>query len=126
MTSPDETFDEAVAPHSAAERDTRDPSRATNQPRAEPVPPTPAHDDMPSAASGDPDTATDVTTPRQAAADRPQAGVPERAVTDVTPAPGTSEATPAAEAVHTPDVGPGGAQFDTDEPAVPNRNTGSR
>ncbi len=121
------------APHAAAEADDRDPSRAANQPRAEPVLPTPAHDRTPSTGTGRPDAATDSTSapvktaPIDASSSDNQAGVPrERAVTDVAAAPGTSEGLKPVEGIHTPDVGPGGEQFDTDQPGIPGRTTDSR
>lgn len=128
MTDPDPTADAAPGrtPHSDAEQDPRDPSRAANQPRAEPVPPGPGHVDMPASGSDQPDAAGGPAEVGDTTATAAQAGVPERTVTDVTPAPGTSEAMAPVEGVHTPDAGPGGEQFDTAAPAVPNRTTDSR
>ncbi len=57
--------------------------------------------------------------------DRPQAGVPDGTVTDETPALGTSEVLSPVQGVHTPDVGPGGEQFDTEEPGAANRTGGT-
>jgi hypothetical protein len=100
-------------------------SRAANQIRSEPIPPTPAHDDTPTAGSDQPDTAANDVVPAQGQ-DRPQAGVPEAGVTDLTPAPGTSEGFPAVEGAHVPDVGRDGAEIDTDERPLPGRTTDSR
>ncbi|MDQ6876054.1 MAG: hypothetical protein M3042_13465 [Actinomycetota bacterium] len=116
----------AGSAHSDAEQDPRGPSRAANQPRTEPVPPGPAHTDMPASGTDQPDAAGVPAQSPDSSATDPQAGVPERSVTDVTPAPGTSEEMAPIEGVHTPEVGPGGEQFDTAEPAVPNRTTDSR
>ncbi|MGI8613751.1 MAG: hypothetical protein ACR2KL_07420 [Nocardioidaceae bacterium] len=134
------------APHAAAEADSRDPSRAANQAREEPVLTTPAHDKTPSTQIGQPDSSADteladteladteladteiasVGASAETRSEPDQAGVPGRTVTDVTAAPGTSEGMAPVQGVHTPDAGPGGAQFDTDQPPVPGRTTGSR
>ncbi len=124
------------APHAAAEADSRDPSRAANQAREEPVLTTPAHDKTPSTQIGQPDSSAEteladteiasVGASAETRSEPDQAGVPGRTVTDVTAAPGTSEGMAPVQGVHTPDAGPGGAQFDTDQPPVPGRTTGSR
>ncbi|PZS30849.1 MAG: hypothetical protein DLM59_10740 [Pseudonocardiales bacterium] len=100
-------------------------SWAANQIRSEPIPPTPAHVESPSAGTDQPDTAADDGRPAEGQ-DRPQAGVPEDGVTDLTPAPGTSEGLPAVEGTYVPDVGPGGADVDTDEPPLPGRGRDAR
>jgi len=56
---------------------------------------------------------------------RPQAGVPEGTVTDETPAAGTSEVMMPVQGIHTPDVGSGGQQIDTDDPASRSRAAGT-
>lgn len=99
-------------------------SRAANQVRDEPIAPTPAHDGTPGTATDQPDTSAEGT--HEGAREQAQAGVPERGVTDVTAAPGTSEALPPVEGVHVPDTGPGGADFDTDQSPLPGRTTDSR
>jgi hypothetical protein len=124
------------APHAAAEVDSRDPSRAANQAEPEPVLPTPAHDTMPSTQMTQPDAPggrnlssskiAEVGASAETRAGRDQADVNERGVTDPKAAPGTSESMLPVQGVHTPDVGPGGAQFDTDEPAAPRRAPNSR
>lgn len=123
MTGPDD----AVAPHARAEADSRDPSRAANQVRDEPIAPGPADEEMPAAHRTQPDTATDDigSEPAGTEPERPQAGVPEDTVTDVTPAPGTSEELRPVQGVHTPDVGPGGEQVDTADPASRSRAAGT-
>lgn len=93
--------EDAQAPHAAAEADTRDPSRAANQPQAEPVPPRGNEDAVPTADTNQPDSAGAASATTQQA-DRPQAGVPESTVTDTTPALGTSEAMPPVQGQHTP------------------------
>ncbi len=125
------------APHAAAESDPRDPSRAANQTRSEPVLTSPAHDLTPSTKPGQADAAggselrhSEIAGVADSAQSRPggdQGDVgDERAVTDIAAAPGTSESMVPVQGVHTPDAGPGGAQFDTDQPGVPGRTTGSR
>ncbi len=134
MTGPEE----AVAPHAAAEQDPRDPGRAANQIHDEPIPPTPAHGDMPSADSEQPDVAADDDSSPAAAGgagadelqlganpDRPQAGVPDGTATDKTPALGTSEELEPVQGVHTPGIGPGGADMDTADPAERSRAAGT-
>lgn len=109
-------------------------SRAANQIRSEPMPPSPAHSDTPTAPTGQPDTAAQLSANAKGAMgdagqaagpDTSQAGVPERAVTDVTPAPGTSETARPVEGVYVPDAGPGGDDMDTGERPQPGRPTGS-
>jgi len=99
-------------------------SRAANQIRSEPIPPTPAHDDTPSTGSHQPETVA--RGGRTEEPDRAQAGVPAAGVTDLTPAPGTSEGAPAVEGVYVPDVGPGADDVDTAERPLPGRTTQSR
>jgi hypothetical protein len=112
------------APHADAEVDPRQATRAANQRRSEPVAPQPSRDDPASTSTRRPDAAADAE--NDAGGLEVQARVPERAVTDVITAPGTSETSPPVQGVHTPDVGPGGAEFDTGEPALKNRNPQSR
>jgi hypothetical protein len=100
-------------------------SWTANQIRSEPTPPSPAHDDSPSTGTEQPDkVARDGS--RIDEPDGTQAGVPEAGVTDLTPAPGTSESFPAVEGAYAPDVGPGGADLDTDQRPLPGRTTDSR
>jgi hypothetical protein len=47
--------------------------------------------------------------------DSPAGGVPHGTAPEVQAAEGTAEAAAAAEGIHTPDVGPGGSDIDTDE-----------
>jgi hypothetical protein len=100
------------------------PEQSVNQPHPadpEDVPPSPAHGDSPAATTDDADRQTQIGTPLPGRVEE-QVGAPERAVPDVPPAHGTSEELPAVAGVHTPDVGPGGEQFDTAEHPSPGRN----
>lgn len=119
--------EDAEAPHAAAEQDSRDPSRAANQIRAEPTPPSEADEEMPAADSDQPDApvGTRDGTAADRDPDRPQAGVPESTVTDPTPTLGTSEEMEPVQGVHTPDVGPGGDQIDTEDHAHRGRAAGT-
>ncbi|MFN2497222.1 MAG: hypothetical protein ABR608_15180, partial [Pseudonocardiaceae bacterium] len=118
----------AATPHSAAEQDSGDPSRAANQVRSEPIAPRGVDDDVPAADTNQLDTASDESS-RPAAAvsepDRPQAGAPEETVTDPTPALGTSEAMQPVQGEHTSDIGPGGGDIDTDAKASRSRAAGT-
>jgi hypothetical protein len=53
-------------------------------------------------------------------------GVPAGTAPGVAPAPGTSEAMRPVDGIHTPDVGPGGEQFDTAATPIPGRTDHSR
>ncbi len=94
-------------------------SWAANQLRVEPIQPTPAHDHTPTTGTDQANAAAEA--PGAEPATQPQAGVPDGAVTDVTPAPGTSEAMRAVDGAYLTEAGPGGADFDTDERPVPGR-----
>ncbi|MGB9376977.1 MAG: hypothetical protein WCB04_05615 [Mycobacteriales bacterium] len=114
---------DADAPHAAAESDTQ--SRAANQVRNEHIPPRGVDDELPSSGRNQPDSVAEGAAPGMHS-DRPQAGVPDTTVTDTTPAPGTSEAMPPVQGTHTPDVGPGGDDLDTDDPASRGGAAGTR
>jgi len=119
--------EDATAPHAAAEQDSRDPSRAANQIRDEPIPPSPADDETPAADSNTLDAtgASGGVPPAGTDPDRAQAGAPDNTVTDLTPALGTSETMEPIQGVHTPDVGSSGEQIDTDERAHRGRAAGT-
>lgn len=89
------------------------------------VPPSQPAADTPAGSTRDPDDPT-AGAGTHAVTDRPQAGVPERAVPEAPAADGTSEAVEPVQGVHTPDVGPGGEQFDTGSTPLPGRTQGSR
>ncbi|GAA0279377.1 hypothetical protein [Cryptosporangium japonicum] len=55
-----------------------------------------------------------------------EGGVPAGTAPEVEPALGTSESMAPVDGVHTPDVGPGGEQFDTDSPPLTQRPEAAR
>lgn len=57
---------------------------------------------------------------------RGEPGLPAGTAPDVAPALGTSESMRPVDGVHTPDIGPGGEQFDTEATPLPGRTDHAR
>ncbi|SHM32933.1 hypothetical protein [Cryptosporangium aurantiacum] len=100
------------------------------EPAVEPVDPvTRLHADGPpptmpdEARTGYPDAPSPEDYPAPAAK---AGGVPHGTAPEVTTAPGTSETMLPVDGVHTPDVGPGGQEFDTDATPLPGRTDHAR
>ena len=103
-------------------------SRSANQTHADDtdeVPPGQPDADGTSGSTDEPDDPT-AGAGGVAETDRPQVGAPEGTLPEAPAMPGTTEAATPVQGTHTPDVGPGGEQLDTDSHPVPGRTDGSR
>lgn len=107
-------------------------SRSANQPHADDPEQVPASQPDADGTSGSTDEPDDPTAGNSAPAgdlgetDRPPVGAPEGTVPEAPAMPGTSESAEPVQGTHTPDVGPGGEQIDTDSHPMPGRTDGAR